>query len=181
MLEQASRLHLWNGTRRTLATRRMWYGPRGSGQEPAGSETVPRMRERGDRPAQRFQARVDARGGRHLVDSPGRLSRCDPRGHLARERSSIQEAGSGDALKTAGASPNPTFVWNLVLSEMLRRDEQSRSDSKDSAKAEFPQFWIDIVDGMCNYVAFIITTNRLQITSSPPLHLMNEKLGASSY
>jgi DNA polymerase phi len=58
-----------------------------------------------------------------------------------------QEAGSGDALKTAAASPNPTFVWNLVLSEILRRDEQSKSDSKESAKVEFSQFWIDIVDG----------------------------------
>lgn len=57
-----------------------------------------------------------------------------------------QEDGHNDALKTAAASPNPTFAWDVVLSEILRRDAQSSHDSKDSLKAEFPQFWIDTVD-----------------------------------
>jgi DNA polymerase phi len=62
-----------------------------------------------------------------------------------------QQDGDSDMLKTAAASPNPTFAWNLVLSEILHRDERVRSSNKDSAKAEFPQFWIDIVDS--KYVA----------------------------
>jgi DNA polymerase phi len=61
-----------------------------------------------------------------------------------------QEAGSTDALKTAAASPNPTFAWNLVLSEILRRDGKSKPDEKEASKAEFPQFWIDVVDSMCD-------------------------------
>jgi DNA polymerase phi len=56
-----------------------------------------------------------------------------------------QEDGSADTLKTAAASPNPTFAWHLIFSEILRKDEQSQSD-KVSSKAEFPQFWIDTVD-----------------------------------
>jgi DNA polymerase phi len=51
------------------------------------------------------------------------------------------ENGNADILKTAAASPNPTFAWNLVLSEILRRDEQGKSE-----KLDFPQFWVDIVD-----------------------------------
>lgn len=58
----------------------------------------------------------------------------------------VQADGSNDTVKTAAASPNPTFAWNLVLAEILQRDEAARSDGKDSTKAEFPQFWIDIVD-----------------------------------
>lgn len=54
--------------------------------------------------------------------------------------------GDKDMLKTAAASPNPTFAWNLVLAEILRRDDAAKSDAKDSSKADFPQFWVDIVD-----------------------------------
>lgn len=57
-----------------------------------------------------------------------------------------QADGAIDPLKTAAASPNPTFAWNLVLAEILRRDAAARSNGEDSSKAEFPQFWIDIVD-----------------------------------
>jgi DNA polymerase phi len=60
----------------------------------------------------------------------------------------VQEDGSSDALKTAAASPNPTFAWNLVLSEILRRD-----DKTESSKPEFPQFWIDAVDSMCGMLS----------------------------
>ncbi|KAF1916229.1 DNA polymerase phi-domain-containing protein [Ampelomyces quisqualis] len=57
-----------------------------------------------------------------------------------------QEANGAESLKTAAASPNPTFAWNLVFSEILRKDTDAKSKSKDSAKTEFPQFWIDVVD-----------------------------------
>ena len=54
------------------------------------------------------------------------------------------ENGATEATKSAAASPNPSFTWNLVLTEMLRRDAEGRSNDKD--KMEFPQFWIDTVD-----------------------------------
>jgi hypothetical protein len=37
----------------------------------------------------------------------------------------------------------------LVFAEILKRDEKNKSDSKD--KVEFPQFWIDTVDGEFKY------------------------------
>jgi DNA polymerase phi len=55
------------------------------------------------------------------------------------------EDGSSDAVKSGTTSPNPTFAWSLVLSEILRRDEQAQDD-KASPKSEFQQLWIDIVD-----------------------------------
>lgn len=54
------------------------------------------------------------------------------------------ENGSTEATKTAAASPNPSFAWNLVLTEILRRDTEDKSPQTD--KLEFPQFWVDIVD-----------------------------------
>jgi len=55
------------------------------------------------------------------------------------------EDEGNDGIKSGTTSPNPTFAWNLVLSEVLRRDEQA-PDGKSSQKPEFPQLWIDIVD-----------------------------------
>jgi DNA polymerase phi len=55
------------------------------------------------------------------------------------------EDGGSDAVKSGTTSPNPTFAWSLVLSEILRRDEQAQDD-KASPKSEFQQLWIDIVD-----------------------------------
>ena len=55
------------------------------------------------------------------------------------------EKDAGTATKTAGANPNPSFAWDLALFEILRRDEQSRSQGK--SKLKFPQLWTDIVDG----------------------------------
>jgi len=49
-------------------------------------------------------------------------------------------------IKSTAASPNPIFAWSIVLSEMLQRDENHRSEEKKLAKSEFPQFWIDTVD-----------------------------------
>jgi DNA polymerase phi len=57
-----------------------------------------------------------------------------------------REDGVGEVVKSGVASPNPTFAWNLVLSEILRRDDQNRSEKQESSKTEFPQFWIDTVD-----------------------------------
>ena len=51
------------------------------------------------------------------------------------------EDGADDVVKTAAANPNPTFAWNLVFSEVLRRDNDT-----GAAKPELPQLWIDIVD-----------------------------------
>ncbi|CAA9957360.1 dna polymerase protein [Pyrenophora teres f. maculata] len=54
------------------------------------------------------------------------------------------EDSKDEATKTGTTNPNPSFTWDLVFSEILRRDEENKDDSK---KAEFPQFWIDTVDG----------------------------------
>ncbi|CAO2654315.1 Nn.00g110480.m01.CDS01 [Neocucurbitaria sp. VM-36] len=54
------------------------------------------------------------------------------------------ENGADRVTKTAAANPNPSFTWDLVLSEILRRDEQRRDDAKEAL--EFPQFWVDTVD-----------------------------------
>ncbi|KAI8938931.1 hypothetical protein NX059_004786 [Plenodomus lindquistii] len=61
--------------------------------------------------------------------------------HIDAERSGTESTKSA----SASASPNPSFAWDLVLSEMLRRDQASRGDVKE--KSEFSQFWVDIVDG----------------------------------
>ncbi|KAF2711450.1 hypothetical protein K504DRAFT_465207 [Pleomassaria siparia CBS 279.74] len=47
-------------------------------------------------------------------------------------------------IKSSAVNPNPIFAWNVVLSEILQRDE--KNDGKESAKSEFPQFWMDVVD-----------------------------------
>jgi hypothetical protein len=79
-----------------------------------------------------------------------------------------QEDGSADTLKTAAASPNPTFAWQLVLSEILSRDEQSRNDGKESSKEQFPQFWIDAVDS--KYSMFIFRQHLIAPRQSLRFH-----------
>jgi DNA polymerase phi len=54
------------------------------------------------------------------------------------------ENGRDEAAKSGTTNPNPSFTWDLVLSEMLQRDEQRDGDAKN--KSEFSQFWIDVVD-----------------------------------
>ncbi|KAF1930381.1 uncharacterized protein M421DRAFT_418700 [Didymella exigua CBS 183.55] len=56
------------------------------------------------------------------------------------------ETAKDEAIKSAAASPNPTFAWNLVFGETLRRDEEKKGSAKEPPKPEFPQLWIDIVD-----------------------------------
>ncbi|KAH8727874.1 hypothetical protein GQ44DRAFT_769933 [Phaeosphaeriaceae sp. PMI808] len=53
---------------------------------------------------------------------------------------------TSDTVKTAAANPNPTFAWNMVLSEILQRGEKNSHGKQDSSKAVFPQFWLDTVD-----------------------------------
>lgn len=74
-----------------------------------------------------------------------------------------QADGDKETLKTAPASPNPTFAWNLVLADILRRDDAARSDGKDSSRPDFPQFWIDIVDSrLHSRLLVMMVTNALQ-------------------
>lgn len=54
--------------------------------------------------------------------------------------------GKEDNIKSGTANPNPTFAWDLVLSEILRRDELVRAKGKETPKMDFPQFWLDTVD-----------------------------------
>lgn len=72
------------------------------------------------------------------------------------------ENAKDETIKSAAANPNPTFAWNLVFGEILRRDEsKSKSEHGEPVKAEFPQLWVDIVDSM-----FIISvTQRQRLTS----------------
>ncbi|KAF3049498.1 hypothetical protein E8E11_006495 [Didymella keratinophila] len=56
------------------------------------------------------------------------------------------ENAKDEAIKSAAANPNPTFAWNLVFGEVLRRDEKSKGSAKEPPKPEFPQLWVDIVD-----------------------------------
>lgn len=93
----------------------------------------------------------------------------------------VQEDGSSDAVKTAAANPNPTFVWNMVLNEILSRDKQSGLGKQESPKVTFPQFWLDTVDSRYKICITITVTNSLQIIFSLPLLRMSEKRGASSY
>ncbi|KAH7119041.1 DNA polymerase phi-domain-containing protein [Dendryphion nanum] len=65
------------------------------------------------------------------------------RGRLAKvlreDFGNISDDTQDEAIKAGGANPNPIFAWDLVLSEILCRDD-------GAAKPEFPQFWLDIVD-----------------------------------
>ncbi|KAF2031109.1 hypothetical protein EK21DRAFT_64168 [Setomelanomma holmii] len=56
------------------------------------------------------------------------------------------ENGDSENIKTAAASPNPTFAWNLVIGEILQRDAHDKSARKDATKADFHGFWLDVVD-----------------------------------
>lgn len=63
---------------------------------------------------------------------------------------SESEDAKDETTKTGTTNPNPSFTWDLAFAEILQRDEQSKSDSKD--KVEFPQFWIDTVDSKSNHL-----------------------------
>ncbi|XPS98905.1 DNA-directed DNA polymerase [Ascochyta lentis] len=57
-----------------------------------------------------------------------------------------ENAKDEKAIKSAAANPNPTFAWDLVFGEILRRDEDNKGSAKEPPKPEFPQLWIDVVD-----------------------------------
>jgi DNA polymerase phi len=69
------------------------------------------------------------------------------------------ENGKDEAIKTSAANQNPTFAWDLVLSEILRRDGHVKDGSKEPSKIEFPQFWIDTVDSRSYSTADTWKTN----------------------
>lgn len=81
----------------------------------------------------------------HSKDPLARKERSRLAKLLKENYQSTPDEGEGAAVKSGTASPNPSFAWNLVLSEVLRRDEQIEND-KTSQKSEFQQLWIDIVD-----------------------------------
>ncbi|KAF2115511.1 DNA polymerase phi-domain-containing protein [Lophiotrema nucula] len=72
------------------------------------------------------------------------------RGELARilkeSFHNTPDAQDQGGVKSAAARSNPPFTWDVVLSEILARDERSRKQQDNLAKLEFPQFWVDIVD-----------------------------------
>jgi hypothetical protein len=64
------------------------------------------------------------------------------------------ENGESENIKTAAANPNPIFAWDMVFSEILRRDESNKRGKKETAKAELPQFWLDTVDSKFGHPYF---------------------------
>lgn len=81
------------------------------------------------------------------------------------------ENAKDETIKSAAANPNPTFAWNLVFGEILRRDEESKGSAKEPAKPEFTQLWIDLVDSEfveCSLRNIVLTRldNLFSTTSS---------------
>ena len=62
----------------------------------------------------------------------------------------VSQDGKDEGVKNAGANDNPIFTWDLVHSTILLRDDV-HGGKLESAQPEFPQFWIDVVDGESNY------------------------------
>ena len=67
---------------------------------------------------------------------------------------SESEEGKKEAAKTGTTNPNPSFTWDLAFAEILRRDLAAKEDAQN--KPEFPQFWIDTVDGEFRAIATIL-------------------------
>ncbi|KAF2195428.1 hypothetical protein K469DRAFT_681743 [Zopfia rhizophila CBS 207.26] len=65
---------------------------------------------------------------------------------LKEDFQTTSENGSILSVKSASANPNPIFVWNIVLSEVLQRDQKQGSDQAGSKTGHFAQFWMDAVD-----------------------------------
>jgi DNA polymerase phi len=71
-----------------------------------------------------------------------RLARVLKEDFQSRVHSEAQEK-----VKSASISHSPTFAWDVVIGEVLRRDERSSKKHRDESKLDFPQFWLDTVDG----------------------------------
>ncbi|KAF2268478.1 hypothetical protein CC78DRAFT_613181 [Lojkania enalia] len=65
---------------------------------------------------------------------------------ILREDFNTSKESADEVVKSAAANPNPIFAWDLVLTEILRRDERRRSEHSDDSKSEFSQVWRDLVD-----------------------------------
>lgn len=87
------------------------------------------------------------------------------------------QGGEGEGIKSAAANPNPTFAWDLVLSEILRRDE---TNNERKEKPEFPQFWLDTVDSKSCNRKYTFAYSPLQITSLRHLLRTSANHGVSS-
>ncbi|ORY11817.1 DNA polymerase phi-domain-containing protein [Clohesyomyces aquaticus] len=66
---------------------------------------------------------------------------------LKEDFGSTSDGKDGPAIKSAAANPNPIFAWDVVLEEILQRDQRQRSKNDDSSKLQFAQFWVETVDG----------------------------------
>lgn len=71
------------------------------------------------------------------------------------------EDGTNSTTKNAAANPNPSFTWDLVLSEVLRGDERSNTSKE---KREFPQFWTDTVDSKISLAVSTMKTHYTRYT-----------------
>lgn len=65
------------------------------------------------------------------------------------------DKGEKEVIKNAAANPNPIFAWDLVIAEILRRDQAGD-------KAEFPHFWRDIVDSKSSSISLSVDVNLVR-------------------
>jgi DNA polymerase phi len=61
--------------------------------------------------------------------------------------------GKTEEIKSAAASHNPSFAWDLLMAKILDMDK-AKGDRTDADKSEFAQFWLDTVDGMFDGIVF---------------------------
>lgn len=81
-----------------------------------------------------------------------------------------KDANGGTPIAKWGTSLiNPKFAWNIVLSEMLRRDGTTQHPTSNSEKLGFPQLWLDIVDSKSGFQVY----GRLQLTQTDNLFALS--------
>jgi len=88
--------------------------------------------------------------------------------------------GKNEDIKSATASHNPSFAWDLLMAKVLEVD-QAKGDRTDADKSEFAQFWLDTVDGMSNRMVLRLSAYVSQHTYLGRRLPMNASLGASNF
>jgi DNA polymerase phi len=66
---------------------------------------------------------------------------------LKEDFSTLRKDSKNEDIKSAAASHNPSFAWEILISKVLEKDG-AKGDRIDVDKSEFAQFWLDTVDGM---------------------------------
>jgi DNA polymerase phi len=78
---------------------------------------------------------------------------------LKEDFSTSSKDEKNEDIKSAAASHNPSFAWELLISKTLESDN-AREDRTDADKSEFAQFWLDTVDSMSVCIlSWLLLTN----------------------